>query len=140
MSSLIGESVKAQATTPSRHLIYGLIDREASELFYIGKTHKRRELRLLEHLECAVSGVERPVYDYIRRLIFRGSIPGIFVIARLSGDQNPLSHEKDWIHYFRNLPSEKLPFLHPAQTPKSEATHIKTVSLRNTIHYDFQPI
>lgn len=45
-----------------RYLIYGLIDPRDSSLRYVGKTHKRRERRLAEHVARAVEGRSEPVY------------------------------------------------------------------------------
>lgn len=49
-----------------RYLIYGLLDPYELCLRYVGKTHKRREIRLKEHIEDALSGSTSPVHQWIR--------------------------------------------------------------------------
>ena len=71
---------------PSRFLIYGLIDPRTRCLRYIGKTHKRRELRLKEHIEAAEDGETSYVYNWIRELLTSGYIPEIFVLERVPGN------------------------------------------------------
>ena len=68
---------------PSRHLIYGLLDPRDSCLKYIGKTHKRRELRLKEHNIEAEEGNTRPVYVWLRELTSSNVHPTIFVLDRV---------------------------------------------------------
>ena len=45
--------MKNMKTRVGRYLIYGLLDPRNKTLRYIGKTHKRREWRLGEHIELA---------------------------------------------------------------------------------------
>ncbi len=71
-----------------RYLIYGLIDPRDASLRHIGKTHKRREWRLAEHLEHAREGDRRRVYDWIRELIQAELQPEIFVWRRMPPDED----------------------------------------------------
>lgn len=51
-----------------RVLVYGLLDPRDATLRYVGKTHKRREVRLAEHLERAAEGSALPVHRWVREL------------------------------------------------------------------------
>lgn len=65
-----------------RYLIYGLVDPVDRGLRYIGKTHKRREWRLDEHIKHAVENDQRPVYHWIRSLLLNNEQPEIFVLKK----------------------------------------------------------
>lgn len=69
---------------PSRILIYALISPLDDCLFYIGKTKRRREFRLIEHIESAVSGSRTPLYDDFRRYLMQGVVPKIYVIEKVT--------------------------------------------------------
>ena len=119
---------------PSRFLIYGLLNPANSELFYVGQTKKRKELRLLEHIESAVSGRDTPVYAYIRRFLFSGTIPQIFVIEKMinkEGQDNAYEREKYWIQWFKDSSNFVLPLKWKPQTAKSYSVVIEKVSLTN---------
>lgn len=116
---------------PSRYLIYGLLDPRSNALRYIGKTHKRRELRLNEHIEAAHEGRTSPVYQWIRELLAVDLTPTIFVLARIPGSDAWQTAERDEISRWRNWNAGDLPYLHPPQTPKSDITVIDCVSLLN---------
>jgi hypothetical protein len=66
-----------------RILVYGLLNPISDQLFYVGQTKKRREFRLLEHIEKAVGGSTLPVHAYIRDLLGKGRIPTIFVLEKV---------------------------------------------------------
>lgn len=119
---------------PNRFLIYGLLNPITNELFYIGQTRKRREFRLLEHIERSVSGRELPVYDYIRRVLFNGTIPQIFVIEKvekINSQDGVNQREKYWIQWFNHADNFELPLNWSPQTPKSKDVIIKSVKLMN---------
>ena len=119
---------------PNRFLIYGLLNPIINELFYIGQTRKRREFRLLEHIESSVSGRELPVYDYIRRVLFKGTIPQIFVIDKMEkvNSQDEVNQrEKYWIQWFNHSQNFELPLDWTPKTPKSNNVIIKSVKLMN---------
>jgi hypothetical protein len=77
-----------------------MLDPRDLSLHYIGKTHKRREWRLQEHIEHAQEGVERPVYDWIRSLLQSGIEPEIFVWRRIPADADWRQAEKDAIAFW----------------------------------------
>lgn len=118
-------------TRPSRYLIYGLVDPEDHALCYIGKTHKRRENRLEEHILAANEGATAPVHQWIRRLLKDGRKPKIFVIERVPGCSSWEEAEKRQIAWWREFPKEYLPYLYPPMTRKSKATLIEKVSILN---------
>jgi hypothetical protein len=114
-----------------RYLIYGLIDPRDRSLRYIGKTHKRREWRLAEHIQHALDGDQRPVYGWIRELLANNLEPEIFVWKRVPADADWRIAEKEAIAFWRGTDSPLLPYVHPSQTSKSMKTLIRTVSLLN---------
>jgi hypothetical protein len=114
-----------------RYLIYGLIDPRDLCLRYIGKTHKRREIRLAEHIEEALSGGSRPVHLWIREVIALGIHPEVFVLQRVAPDSSWEQAEKEEIERWRNWPKEALSYSHPPQTKKSSEVEIVSVSLLN---------
>lgn len=114
-----------------RYLIYGLLDPRDLALRYVGKTHLRREHRLQRHIDRAREGRTAPVSDWIRRLQDEGFEPQIFVLRRLSPDDDWRKAERAAIERWRTWLESDLPYLHPPQTPKSRATRIEAVSLLN---------
>lgn len=116
---------------PSRFLIYGLIDPRDRCLRYIGKTHKRRELRLQEHIEGARAGKSSYVYNWIRELLESDHLPEIFVIDRIPGDCSWEEAERRQIEFWRKPVGIKFPYTHPPQTRRSVPTLIKSVNLTN---------
>ena len=117
-----------------RYLIYGLLDPRDKSLRYVGKTHKRREIRLADHIEDTLVGSSAPVHQWIRELLNIGLEPEVFVLKRLEATENWRNGEKREIQKWKNWPSEKLPYLHPPQTRKSKPVNIKSVYLLNVIH------
>jgi len=118
-------------TRVGRYLIYGLLDPRDNFLRYIGKTHKRREWRLADHIECANKNDKRPVYNWVRELLHLGLKPYVFVWKRIPPEGDWKHAEKDAIAFWRNPESIKFPYAHPPQTPKSETVVIKGVQLEN---------
>ena len=116
---------------PSRILIYGLLNPATAELFYIGQTRKRREFRLLEHIDDAVGGSPLPVHKYIRDLMGSGRIPKIFVIERVADVKRADEMEIRWIRHFCLLSESSLPLTISPQTPKSNETTILSVDIQN---------
>jgi len=116
---------------PSRILIYGLLNPLAAELFYVGQTRKRREFRLLEHIEDAVGGSKLPVHAAIREIMARGRIPQVFVIEKVTDASQADAREIAWIQFFALIPDEQLPYRVKPQTPKSAEVILQSVSLRN---------
>lgn len=114
-----------------RYLIYGLMDPRDRCLCYVGKTHKRRELRLAEHIERALDGSTAPVHQWIRELTVLGLSPEVFVLERVPPDLEWGEAERRLIKQWRDWPNEKLPYVHPPQTPKSVEVTIGRVDLRN---------
>ena len=107
---------------PSRFLIYGLVDPRDRCLRYIGKTHKRRELRLQEHLEAARCGKTSYVYNWIRELLESDCSPEIFVLERIPGDCSWAEAERHQIKFWREPTEVQFPYTHPPQTRKSMPT------------------
>jgi hypothetical protein len=116
---------------PSRFLIYGLLDPRNRCLRYIGKTHKRREIRLQEHIDAANEGKTSRVYTWIRELLESGHQPEIFVLDRLPGTYCWEEAERRQIAFWREAGEIDFPYIHPPQTPKSLPTVINAVDLTN---------
>ncbi len=114
-----------------RYLIYGLVDPRDRCLRYIGKTHKRRECRLAEHIEEAKNGADTHVYKWIRQLLNADIEPEVFVIERVPANEDWREAEIRNIAFWRSPTSVELPYIHPPQTPKSVPTNIHSVSLTN---------
>lgn len=114
-----------------RRLIYGIIDPRSQTLIYVGKTHKRRENRLGEHVENANEGLETPVYESIRAILRAGVEPIIFVLRRLPPEADWRKAERDEINKWRSMPSDQLPVTHEPQTSKSIPILIMAVDLMN---------
>lgn len=117
-----------------RYLIYGLLDPRDNSLKYVGKTHKRRENRLADHIEDAIEGSTAPVHNWIRELLSIDLEPMVFVLKRLEASENWRVGERKEIVRWNNWPSDKLPYLHPPQTRKSVPVKIEYVDLLNVIH------
>jgi hypothetical protein len=117
--------------TPSRALIYGLIDPRDRCLRYIGKTHKRRELRLAEHVEAAKNGEKSHIYNWIRLLLAENLEPEIFVIRKVKNYTDWEEVERNQIKIWRNSDHIIFPYTHPPQTPKSTPVLILSGKLTN---------
>ena len=117
-----------------RYLIYGLLDPRDCSLKYVGKTHKRREIRLADHIEASLEGSNAPVHQWIRELLNVQLEPEVFVLKRLESSENWRNGEKSEIQKWKNWPLDKLPYLHPPQTRKSKTVTIKSVNLLNVAH------
>lgn len=117
-----------------RYLIYGLIDPIDRGLRYIGKTHKRREWRLDEHINHAIKNDQRPVYHWIRSLLSKNEQPEIFVFKIISADSDWRLAEKEAISFWKQDNPVEFPYNHPPQTKKSKKTLIKYVDLLNATH------
>ena len=116
---------------PSRFLIYGLVDPRDRCLRYIGKTHKRRELRLQEHIEAARTGGASHVYRWIRGLLDTGHLPDIFVLERVPGTDSWEEAERRQIAFWREPCGIEFPYVHPPQTRKSVPMVLNSVDLTN---------
>jgi hypothetical protein len=114
-----------------RYLIYGLLDPRDHCLRYVGKTHKRRELRLAEHMTRAAEGHRAPVCDWIRTLQNERLAPDIFVLERIAEAADWRLAERYWLSRCRVWAASDLPYLHPPQTPKSVEVPIARVHLLN---------
>lgn len=114
-----------------RNLIYGLIDPRNQCLRYIGKTHKRREIRLAEHISEAEEGGKGYVYNWIRSLLAQGMEPEIFVLERVPPEEDWQAAEKANIAFWRDHKTVTFPYVHPPQTAKSIPTKICGVELTN---------
>lgn len=114
-----------------RYLIYGLLDPRDSSLRYVGKTHKRRELRLEDHILAAINGRTAPVCVWLRELLNNGLRPQIFVLSRIAPDADWRQAERDAIRVWASWPPSQLPYVHPPQTRKSTSTTILQVRLLN---------
>lgn len=114
-----------------RYLIYGLLDPRNACLCYVGKTHKRRELRLAEHVHDAMNGSQRPVHVWIRELILEGVSPEVFVLERVKPEESWQEAERKAIDDWRTWRSDNLPYVHPPQTRKSSEVRIEKVCLLN---------
>lgn len=119
------------APRPSRFLIYGLVDPRQQCLRYIGKTHKRREIRLQEHIAAAQAGETSHVYRWLRALLQSGHLPDIFVLERVPGTDNWEEAERRQIAFWRAPHEINFPYTHPPQTRKSVPTIIRSVRLTN---------
>ena len=122
---------KNRETRVGRWLIYGLLDPRTKTLIYVGKTHKRREIRLEEHIERANIGTMTPVHKKIREMLYCGYLPEIFVLLRVPPDESWQDAERNQIRYWRNILASQLPIIYPPQTRKSSFVEIRTVELLN---------
>ncbi len=118
-------------TRPSRFLIYGLIDPRDRCLRYVGKTHKRREIRLSEHIAKTREGQSSRVYNWIRGLLELDLEPEIFVLERVPGTDSWEEAERRLIAFWRSPKGITFPYTHPPQTPKSKPTLINSAKLTN---------
>lgn len=119
---------------PSRILVYGLLNPISDELFYVGQTRKRREFRLLEHIEKAVGGSTLPVHSSIREVMAKGRIPSIFVLDRVGDPARADEIEIRWIRRFGSTDCEKFPMVVAPKTPKSTEVLIRSARLTNIQH------
>ena len=129
-SYLLGD-MKRKEPRVGRYLIYGLLDPRDRCLRYIGKTHKRREIRLAEHIEDAMMGGSRPVHLWIREVISAGIQPEVFVLQHVTPESSWGDAEKQAIERWRNWPEGALPYIHAPQTKKSQEVTIEKVELLN---------
>ena len=97
----------------------------------MGKTHKRREIRLREHIEMAIEGRDTPIYKKISQIIATNRSPEIFVLARVPPDGSWQDEERRQIHFWRNFDEQKLPLIYPPQTLKSRNVEIKNIAIMN---------
>lgn len=123
--------MSVDAIRVGRYLIYGLIDPRDRCLRYVGKTHKRRETRLREHLEAARLGSEAPVAVWIRELLAVERRPEIFVLKRVESTEDWRASERAAISTWRAWPASELPYIHLPQTRKSVPVLIEAVALLN---------
>jgi hypothetical protein len=100
-------------------------------LRYIGKTHKRREIRLQEHIEAAQAGETAHVYRWLRALLKAGHLPDIFVLERVPGTDSWEEAERRQIAFWRAPRKIDFPYTHPPQTRKSVPTLIRSAKLTN---------
>lgn len=114
-----------------RYLIYGLLDPRDRTLRYVGKTHLRRGIRLERHMQKALEGARAPVGEWIRELNAQGLRPHIFVLRRMSWDQDWRKGEREMIELWLSWSPDELPVTIPPQTPKSSVTQIRGVLLLN---------
>ena len=114
-----------------RWLIYGLIDPTDGTLLYVGKTHKKRELRLQEHIDSAMDGSTAPIHRRIRKLIEMQRWPNIFVLKRVSAELSWREAERFEIRKWKNYDANLLPTIIPPQTPKSVSVSIRSIDLLN---------
>ena len=114
-----------------RWLIYGLLDPRNKTLIYVGKTHKRREIRLQEHIERALEGANTPVHQRIRSILNAGHSPEVFVLVRVPPDGSWQHEERHQIKLWRAITHQELPIIFPPQTPKSVDVEIRNVELLN---------
>ena len=122
---------ETETTRVGRWLIYGIIDERTNNLIYVGKTHKRREIRLREHIEHALEGARTPLHVRIREILVEGCQPSIFVLARVPPTGSWKNEERFQITKWRNIRDEDLPLIYPPQTTKSVAVRIDRVELLN---------
>jgi hypothetical protein len=116
---------------PGRYLIYGLLDPESKTLRYVGKTHKRREIRLAEHIRDAEEGSKLHVHNWIRGVLKSGNKPTIFVLDRIPATADWAEAEIRHIRYWKTLPEAFLPMRYPAMTKGSETVDIYGIALTN---------
>jgi hypothetical protein len=100
-------------------------------LRYVGKTHKRREIRLQEHIAAAKEGESSHLYNWLRGLLKGKKEPEIFVLERVPGSDSWEEAERRQIALWRDPQHVEFPYTHPPQTPKSRPTHIDSVKLTN---------
>ena len=114
-----------------RYLIYGLLDPRDQILRYVGKTHKRRELRLAEHIEDAKLGGSRPLHVWIRSLLSESLEPEVFVLKRIPPNESWEEAERSEIAKWGAAHPNDFPIVHQPQTPKSRTVKIRGAKLTN---------
>ena len=120
-----------QKVRVGRYLIYGLLDPRDKQLRYVGKTHKRREFRLAEHIEDAQLGRNRPLHVWIRELLSVNLNPEIFVLRRIPPAECWAEAERAEIRKWKSACPGQFPIVHAPQTPKSQPVEIRGVKLTN---------
>ena len=130
MKQAVKTSVKSDPRV-GRWLIYGLLSPRDKTLIYVGKTHKRREIRLQEHIERALEGANTPVHQRIRSILDAGHSPEVFVLVRVPPDRSWQHEERRQIRLWRTITNQELPIMYPPQTPKSIDVEIRKVELLN---------
>jgi hypothetical protein len=98
-------------------------------LRYVGKTHKRREIRLQEHIAAAKEGERSHLYNWLRGLLKENKEPEIFVLERVPGSDSWEEAERRQIAFWRDPQHVEFPYIHQPQTPKSRSTRIDSVKL-----------
>ena len=98
---------------------------------YVGKTHKRREIRLAEHIKATEEGSRLHVHNWIRGLLKQGNKPTIFVLDRIPGTVGWTEAERRHIKYWKALPEDFLPMRYPPMTKKSAVVDIYGIALTN---------
>jgi hypothetical protein len=126
-----GKNIVKSGPRVGRWLIYGLLDPRENTLFYVGKTHKRREIRLQEHIEHALEGANTPVHRRIRLILAAGHSPEVFVLVRVPPDGSWQNEERCQIKLWRAVTDQQLPIIYPPQTAKSIDVEIRKVDLMN---------
>ena len=122
---------KKRTVRVGRYLIYGLLDPRDQILKYVGKTHKRRELRLAEHIEDAKLGGSRPLHVWIRSLLLENLEPEVFVLRRIPPNESWEEAERSEIAKWGAAHPSDFPIVHPPQTPKSKTVKIRGARLTN---------
>ena len=97
----------------------------------MGKTHKRREIRLVEHLDPAAEGRKSPVWNGILPMVEDGVVPGIFVLRRLPPEEDCHEAERSEIHGWPSVSPDRLPVRNAPQTIRSETVEIGKVKFLN---------
>jgi hypothetical protein len=75
------------------YTIYGLVDPHNHEVRYVGQTRNAAEARLENHLLCAETGVQHPVYDWIRSLA--PAQPILIVLQRIEESPQILNAKRE---------------------------------------------
>ncbi len=125
--------VPLRGTQPKvgRWLIYGIIDPDSGTLIYIGKTHKRREPRLREHVESSLAGSSAPIHVRIRQLISLGRAPEVFVLKCVEPNGSWPEQERQEIAFWRSMSPEDLPITIRPQTLRSHPVIVRSVEILN---------
>ena len=128
---MVDEMTSRNEVRVGRWLIYGILDPRFKKLIYVGKTHKRREIRLAEHIERACEGRMAPIYIRIREILLSGQTPQIFVLVRVPPNVSWQREEQNQIHHWRNIDLTSLPIIYLPQTKKSEIVEIRSAEILN---------
>jgi group I intron endonuclease len=109
--------------------IYGIYDSEEPQLIrYVGKTKKKIQERLNQHIYLSKRKVKRPLYLWIKKLLDDGKKPEVVLIEE-TDDKEWVEKEIFWIRFYRK--NEKL--LNLSDGGESNLNYVPSLETRKKI-------